>query len=86
MPYGFYILLRLIISGVCVYSVVKFKLEWTKWIFGGLAVLYNPILPVHLGDKEAWIFVNLATIAYMWIALYFENKKEKIPNNDKTLP
>lgn len=77
MPYGFYILLRLFTSGVCLYSAVKFKTEWAKWIFGGLAVLYNPVLPIHLGDKDAWTVINLITIIYMWAALYFENKAKK---------
>lgn len=74
---GYYMLLRLFTSGVCLYSAVKFKTEWAKWIFGGLAVLYNPVLPIHLGDKDAWTVINLITIIYMWAALYFENKAKK---------
>ena len=74
---GYYMLLRLFTSGVCLYSAVKFKTEWAKWIFGGLAVLYNPVLPIHLGDKDAWAVINLITIIYMWAALYFENKAKK---------
>ena len=74
---GYYMLLRLFTSGVCLYSAVKFKTEWAKWIFGGLAVLYNPVLPIHLGDKDAWAVINLITIIYMWAALYFENKSKK---------
>lgn len=71
---GYYTLLRLLTSGVCLYSAVKFKTEWAKWIFGGLAVLYNPVLPVHLGDKEIWDVINIATVIYMWIALKVEKK------------
>ena len=77
MPYGYYMLLRLATSAVCVYSAVKFKTEWVRWVFGVLAVLYNPILPVHLGDKEIWGIVNIATIAYMWIALHVERRSIK---------
>ena len=71
---GYYMLLRLFTSGVCLYSAVKFKTEWAKWIFGGLTVLYNPVLPVHLGDKEIWDVINIATVIYMWIALKVEKK------------
>ena len=74
---GYYMLLRLITSALCVYSAVKFKTEWVRWVFGVLAVLYNPILPVHLGDKEIWSIVNIATIAYMWIALRIERRNIK---------
>ncbi len=71
----YYPLLRLISCGVSVYSLVKFKTEWVKWIFGGLAVLYNPIFPMHLGDKDAWAVVNALTIVYLWVAFCVENKK-----------
>lgn len=74
-------LLRVIACATCVYSAVKFKTEWAKWIFGVLAVLYNPVLPVHLGDKGLWSIINLASIAYMWIALYKETKQQKEQNN-----
>lgn len=77
LPYAYYVLLRFVASGVCLYSAVKFKTEWARWIFGGLTVLYNPVLPIHLGDKDAWTVINLITIIYMWAALYFENKARK---------
>jgi len=32
-------------------------------VFGALAVLYNPIIPVHLYEKEIWMIVNLVTAA-----------------------
>lgn len=78
---GYYMLLRVITCATCVYSAVKFKTEWAKWIFGVLAVLYNPVLPVHLGDNGLWSIINLASIAYMWIALYKETKQQKEQNN-----
>ena len=74
---SYYMLLRVITCATCVYSAVKFKTEWTRWIFGVLAVLYNPVLPVHLGDKDLWSIINLATVVYMWIALRAESKAAK---------
>ena len=71
----YYSLLKLITSGVCIYSVVKFKTEWIRWIFGGLAVLYNPIFPIHLGDEDIWSTINIITIVYIWLTLYIETKK-----------
>lgn len=38
-----------------------------KWVLGGLAVLYNPIVSVHLGDKELWSILNIATVIYFWV-------------------
>lgn len=81
MPYGYYMLLRIITCATCVYSAVKFKTEWAKWIFGILAVVYNPVLPVHLGDKDLWSIINFATAAYMWIALFAEIKLQRKGQN-----
>ena len=81
LPDGYYMLLRVITCATCVYSAVKFKTEWTRWIFGVFAVLYNPVLPVHLGDKGLWSITNLATIIYMWVAIFKESKHQKRQNN-----
>lgn len=75
LPYAYFMLTRLIVCGICVYSAVKFKLEWAKWIFGGLAVLYNPVIPIHLGERDAWIIVNILTAVFMWTILFFETKR-----------
>ena len=29
--------------------------------FGFFALLYNPIIPIHLGSKGLWVIVNLVT-------------------------
>ena len=81
---GYYMLLRVITSAVCVYSVIKFKTEWTRWGFGVLAVLYNPVLLVHFGEKDLWAIINLATVVFLWIALYTEQKNRK--NGNKSIP
>ena len=82
---GYYMLLRVITCATCVYSAVKFKTEWARWIFGVFAVLYNPVLPVHLGDKDLWSIINLATIIYMWVALFAERRATKAKNDKAVL-
>ena len=69
MPYGFYMLLR---AMLCLAAAVGFAaarrrgdLPWT-WAYGALAVLYNPVLPVHLGAKGLWILVNVGTLIVLW--------------------
>jgi hypothetical protein len=62
MPYSFYMLLPVL---VCLTAVVAFtkarkaRLEFWKWAFGVIAALYNPFVPVHLGDKDLWTIVNI---------------------------
>jgi len=70
MPFGYYMILRLIVSGCALYFVVKFykqKDNFKPWIFGFLVVLYNPIIPMPLGSKVLWMIVNIPTIYYFFI-------------------
>ena len=78
---GYYMLLRVITCATCVYSAVKFKTEWTRWIFGIFAVMYNPVLSVHLDDEDLWSIINLVTVVYMWVAIFKESKQQKKQNN-----
>jgi len=72
LPYGFYMLLRLII---CLAAGVGFVRAWEErrtgwlWIYGVLAVLYNPVLPIHLLLRPLWIVANLVTIVLLWVGL-----------------
>jgi len=64
-PYGYYILLRCVCCGVFVYlslcAAEQDKRAWT-WLLGITAVVYNPILRVHL-TRDIWSVVNVATIS-----------------------
>lgn len=48
-PYGYYILLRFVICGICIYLAVQAydlqKLGWV-WALGITVVLYNPLIRV----------------------------------------
>lgn len=65
LPYGFYILLRLI---VCVVSVWLAYVQWkhddaiSGWVvvLVIIALVYNPIIVVHL-TREVWTIINLVT-------------------------
>jgi hypothetical protein len=69
-PYSYYTLLRWICCPIFAYSAVaaheKNRVLWV-WVFGVLALLYNPIFRVHL-DRSTWIGVNWATAAAIVIA------------------
>ena len=70
MPYGYYSLLRLTVCGFSVFLLFgrsPVKIEWQRWVLGATAVLYNPVLPVVIGDKDIWIVLNLATVLLFWI-------------------
>jgi hypothetical protein len=75
MPYGYYFLSRLVVFVCAIYFAMQLNDQsdttWV-WIFGFLALLYNPFIPIHLGSKGLWIIVNIATVAL------FLFKKDKI--------
>lgn len=77
LPHSFFMLLRIVL---CIAAVVGVKrasearqTNWV-WLYATLAVLYNPVLPVRLGDKDLWIVVNVVTVVIFWVGLFkFEN-------------
>ena len=67
MPYFYYMFLRLVVFVLFCFLVWRFyeaqgTLRGIAWVWIAFAVLYNPILPVHLGNKVAWTAINLVTI------------------------
>ncbi len=61
LPYGYYILLRLVATGVFAWAAYVAYTKQEKilpWVFGLLAFLFNPIIKVHL-PKELWAVVDV---------------------------
>jgi hypothetical protein len=55
-PYGYYQLLRLVVCGVAVYiafTAYGWQKMWAVWLFGFIALLFNPLIPIHL-SRELW--------------------------------
>ena len=64
-PYGYYVLLRLavfVVSAWIAYEQWRFDDAVSGWVvaFGGVALLYNPFMPVHL-TREIWSVLNIST-------------------------
>lgn len=62
LPYGYYTLLRLVACGVFTYAAflaANRKYKILPWVFGLLALLFNPVVKVHL-PKELWALVDIA--------------------------
>lgn len=60
-PYGFYTLMRFVVCGCAIYLAVNANRggsgAW-PWIMGGIAVLFNPIVPVRM-HRSDWQIVDL---------------------------
>ena len=78
-PYGYYILLRIACCAVFAYLARKaFHRErqvWV-WILGIMAVVYNPIIPVHL-PREIWVVVNVLTIGIAVASIFAIRVKDE---------
>jgi hypothetical protein len=74
MPYDYFTLLRLAnftIFGILCYKVRNKNESWML-ILGGLALLFNPLFPVHL-SKSVWTILDIATI--LVVIIFFVKSK-----------
>ena len=80
MPYGYYNILRVVVCVSAVFMAVRaMKTEngqLLPWLFGGLALLYNPVLPVHLNEKAIWMMVNAFTAVVFIVFRNLTTSKE----------
>lgn len=72
-PYGFYTLLRLVVCGTSVYLAFlsgAAKSKFWPWLMGGLAILFNPLVPIHL-HRSSWQVLDVlaATVLAVFVAL-----------------
>jgi hypothetical protein len=78
LPYGYYHLLKLVVCASSIYFAYKMHTSNDtvfQWVFVFFAILYNPIVPIYLYEKEIWVIVNLFT------AIAFYLKREAFKNN-----
>lgn len=77
LPYGYYTLLRVVVcvcAGVIAYqSYQHSKGKISAWFVGlvGVALLFNPIIPVYL-TREIWTPLDLAIAAFLVAHMWFE--------------
>ena len=64
MPSGYYVLMRIIVcvvSAIIAYGSYKREnsLNGSAILFGLMAILFNPIIPVYLYDREIWMPIDI---------------------------
>jgi len=75
-PYGYYQLLRFVVCGVSVYVAFmsyQWQKLWAAWLFGFIAFLFNPIIPIHL-PREVWQMIDIIC-AFLFVAVAFVLRK-----------
>jgi len=71
LPYDYYTLLRIVVAGISIYAALfLFKRDgFDFWILLGIALLYNPLIPVHL-SRELWIPIDVIVGGYLCVTAY----------------
>ena len=82
-PYGYFVFLRVV---VC-FGAIVFAATWSGYkrenllvLFGAVAVLYNPFIPVRL-TRDTWLLFNAVTIVlfvyglFLWLAVVRKARK-----------
>jgi hypothetical protein len=81
-PYIYFSILRWIVCGASLYAVFltyRQKSSGSALIFIAVAVLFNPLLPIHL-DRSAWKLIDIVVAG---VFVYFEPMFDKQGINPK---
>jgi hypothetical protein len=73
--YGFFTLLRFVVFAATAYiawMAYELKKEWWVWLFGFIAVLFNPFIPIHFA-RETWVVVDFLTGVFLLASVFFLN-------------
>lgn len=71
-PYGYFQLLRIVVIGVCafgIYCAVEWKKTGWAWVFGVLAILFNPLVPIALG-RQIWKWVDVVVAIFLVATIF----------------
>jgi hypothetical protein len=77
-PYGYYMLLRVVVfaAGLLIAALIYQRMKQvTIWVglFAIMAIVFNPIIPVHL-TRGVWSILNLAAagifVGHWYVSLY----------------
>lgn len=87
MPIGYYSFLRIVVclsSGVIAYGSYSLeeKINFGAALFGIIALLFNPIFPIYLQDKELWTTIDILSAISFIVAGIYLNKKLKEDGNE----
>jgi hypothetical protein len=81
LPIGYYTFLRIVITISAIAVIVKeFDNGFNFWIisFGIVAILFNPLIPIYLNDKEAWLPIDIiVAILFIVKSLLIKSRKDE---------
>lgn len=85
-PYGVYTFLRIVVTLTSIYAIFIYdENRLFQFFFGALAILYNPIIKIHL-SRDIWEILNIITLLLLSISYYLSKKSSKQPNSLIEIP
>ncbi len=87
-PYEYYIVLRWIICSVSAFCALRYhavRATYWTWTFALLALLFNPIFPIHL-SRELWKPINIVAALLILSSIHLlksRERKESLPTVNK---
>ncbi len=76
-PYGYYQILRWVVmlsAGYTAFILYERKDEAWTWIFVGIAILFNPIIPIYL-SREIWSVIDVIAAVLFGINMWLLKNK-----------
>lgn len=89
LPIGYYTLLRIVVFiSSCLVAMGSYaqgdKINLRVILFAVIALLFNPLFPIYLHDKEAWSVIDAITgILYVGVGIYAAIQDKKRENEHK---
>lgn len=83
IPYGYYRLLRWVVCAVAIASAIQLhrgQRQGYAWVLGLVAVLFNPLIPVHFA-KDTWRALDGAA-GFTFLGVLHLVQRDKKKHND----
>lgn len=79
MPYGYFMLVRFVMMVACGWMAYQYYLRQKTvgtWVFGILALLFQPMYKIALG-RTVWNIVDVIVAIFFIVMFFFERKREE---------
>ena len=69
---GYFTLLRIAVTGTTAYSAwlaYEYKKEFWIWPFVIIAIMFNPVFPIHL-KRDTWLVIDLLVAVFLFFSIF----------------
>lgn len=80
LPIGYFTFLRIVVtigSVAVIVNEIKNGVNFWVIIFGLIAILFNPLIPIYLNDKSAWMPIDIIAAVIFLIKSFTLKKQNK---------